>query len=109
MAITTKPSKKGNQVPELDPEKLDAFLNKGGDVPSAPKAVQTMQAAPLTQARTKGRPPKPKGGRIVLTQVRLPEDKVAEIDAAIALRKVKVSRHTWLLEAIEAHLESAQG
>lgn len=38
-------------------------------------------------------------------QLRLTKGKLREIDEALSQRKVKVSRHVWLLEAIEEKLE----
>ncbi|NJK58460.1 MAG: hypothetical protein HC939_22010 [Pleurocapsa sp. SU_5_0] len=38
-------------------------------------------------------------------QLRLTRGKLHEIDQALNQRKVKVSRHVWLLEAIEEKLE----
>ncbi|MEO0011765.1 MAG: hypothetical protein RLZZ535_154 [Cyanobacteriota bacterium] len=38
-------------------------------------------------------------------QLRLTKGKLREIDQALSQRKVKVSRHVWLLEAIEEKLE----
>ncbi|BAZ47390.1 hypothetical protein NIES4102_44360 (plasmid) [Chondrocystis sp. NIES-4102] len=38
-------------------------------------------------------------------QLRLTKGKLKEIDEALSQRKVKVSRHVWLLEAIEEKLE----
>ena len=42
---------------------------------------------------------------IVRVQLRLTKGKLREIDEALNQRKVKVSRHVWLLEAIEEKLE----
>lgn len=42
---------------------------------------------------------------IARVQLRLTKGKLREIDEALSLRKVKVSRHVWLLEAIEEKLE----
>lgn len=38
-------------------------------------------------------------------QLRLPKSKVQQIDEALEKKRVKVSRHHWILEAIEEKLE----
>ena len=42
---------------------------------------------------------------VARVQLRLTKGKLREIDEALSKRKVKVSRHVWLLEAIEEKLE----
>lgn len=42
---------------------------------------------------------------VARVQLRLTKGKLREIDEALSQRKVKVSRHVWLLEAIEEKLE----
>ena len=42
---------------------------------------------------------------VARVQLRLTKGKLREIDKALSQRKVKVSRHVWLLEAIEEKLE----
>ncbi len=42
---------------------------------------------------------------VIRVQLRLDRDKLEEIDNAVNNRKVKISRHLWLLEAIEEKLE----
>lgn len=42
---------------------------------------------------------------VARVQLRLTKGKLREIDQALNQRKVKVSRHVWLLEAIEEKLE----
>lgn len=38
-------------------------------------------------------------------QLRLPKSKVQQIDEALEKKRIKVSRHHWILEAIEEKLE----
>ena len=42
---------------------------------------------------------------VARVQLRLTKGKLREIDEALSQRKVKVSRHVWLLEAIQEKLE----
>ena len=42
---------------------------------------------------------------VARVQLRLTKGKLREIDEVLNQRKVKVSRHVWLLEAIEEKLE----
>lgn len=44
-------------------------------------------------------------GKLARVQLRLSKSKLQEIDALLSQRKVKVSRHVWLLEAIQEKLE----
>jgi len=79
-AIRKKPSQ----------EAVDNFINKG---------IQDESTA-----NTKNSTPKSKD-EISRVQLRLSKGKLEEIDDALNKRKVKVSRHVWLLEAIEEKLE----
>ena len=76
-AVSRKPKSK----------KVDEFIEKG-----------------LQSGKTK----KPDGvdePEIARVQLRLTKEKLNQIDEALGKRKVKVSRHVWLLEAIEEKLE----
>ncbi len=37
--------------------------------------------------------------------LRLPEDILSEIDNSVSSRRIKISRHTWLMEAIVEKLD----
>ena len=86
MALSRKP-----QRTSLPDDQIEALINKGGEVPSEKKQTT--------------KPAVEKAERIVPTQLRLPQSKLDEIDAVSRKRKVKVSRHSWFLEAIEEKLE----
>ena len=86
MALSRKP-----QRTSLADDQIDALISKGGEVPSE-KAKPTKAVFPNAD-------------RIVPTQLRLPQSKLDEIDALSRKRRVKVSRHSWFLEAIEEKLE----
>ncbi len=68
-------------------QKVDAFINKG---------LQSSESAQPTTSEQE---------QIARVQLRLSKGKLRQIDEALNQRKVKVSRHVWLLEAIEEKLE----
>ena len=75
MAITKKPAPR----PEAE---IAALIQKGGSVPQ-------------------DAPPKP----TQYLQLRLDRELLGAIDAALQRRKVKIPRHTWILEALHEKLE----
>ncbi|MBX7222705.1 MAG: hypothetical protein K1Y36_22345 [Blastocatellia bacterium] len=79
MAIVEKPKKQ-----KVDVEKL---INKGGSVAVA-------------QAETEK--------NLLSVQLRIPKPLIDDIDQLIALRKIKIPRHTWLLEAIHEKIDREQ-
>ena len=83
MAITRKPKPPRSSGP-VD---VEALINKGGSVvPAKP------DAAP------------PNGAAVVPIVLRLPSGMLGRIDAAVRSRPVKMTRHTWILEAIVEQL-----
>ena len=68
-------------------EKVDAFINKG---------LQSVESS---------KPEVSEQEQIARVQLRLSKAKLRQIDESLNQRKVKVSRHVWLLEAIEEKLE----
>ncbi len=68
-------------------QKVDAFINKG---------LQSVESSKLEVSEQE---------QIARVQLRLSKGKLRQIDEALNQRKVKVSRHVWLLEAIEEKLE----
>ena len=76
MAITKKPAK---PLPEVE---IAALIDKGG-------SVARKEGAKTTQ----------------FIQLRLDRDLITAIDAALHRRKVKIPRHTWILEALHEKLE----
>jgi hypothetical protein len=85
MALTRrpKPPAPAATASEVD---VDALINKGGSV------ARVAEPAPL--------PSKP--APVVL---RMPPDVLVRIDRAVEARRVKVPRHTWLMEAVIEKLE----
>ena len=86
MAISRRP--KPTLVAPASAVDVDALINKGGSV-----ARSVADPAPPTTSK-----PAP----VVL---RLPPDVLARIDQAVEARRVKVPRHTWLMEAVIEKLE----
>lgn len=94
MAITKKPPKKGKAQEAkaeqtVDDAKIKELINKGGTPPTQPKSEPA------------------KSNSVKNVQLRLTEEVLEDIDSAIKRRSriVKVSRHTWLLEAIAEKLD----
>jgi len=83
MAITAKPKVSETALPEAD---IQALINKGGSVANQGKKEQDLS--------------KPQ-----LLQLRLDRELLASIDALIHRRKVKIPRHTWILEALHEKLD----
>jgi hypothetical protein len=84
MAVTRRP--KPALVAATPAVDVEALINKGGSVTRA-------GAAPAAPAKT---------APVVL---RLPPDVLARVDRAVKARRVKVPRHTWLMEAVIEKLE----
>jgi len=85
MAITKRPTR---QAPEsVD---VEALINKGGSV------ARTTESLPSQEEQE----------RTALVNLRLPTSLLAEIDEVIKSKRVKIPRHTWLLEAIAERLTS---
>lgn len=85
-AVTRKP---GADTP-ADEEAIAAFISKGGSIPNEPP--------PDEEERTEAR-----------INFRLPGDMLAEVDAAIRHRRIRISRNTWLLEAVQEKLDRDAG
>lgn len=83
MVISSKPKQK-QEDSKVDKVDVDALINKGGSVASNANK----------QAKTE-----------MLVNLRLPADVVQQIDAIVVKRRIKTSRHTWLMEAIYDKLE----
>ncbi len=79
MAITRKPKVKTAAAAGVDVEKL---IRKGGSVA---KAESPAEEVPVL--------------------VRVPADVLSRVGQAVSARKIKIPRHTWLLEAIVEKLE----
>jgi hypothetical protein len=84
MTLTRRP--KPARVTTTPPVDVEALISKGGSVARA-------GAEPATSAKT---------APVVL---RLPPDVLTRVDRAVEARRVKVPRHTWLMEAVIEKLE----
>ena len=84
-------SRKPNKSVVLSNVDVDALINKGGEVPKN-KAPE--------KSKTDKTPPKK-----IPVQLRLSQDLLNIIDGIIDDRIVRVSRHTWFLEAISDKIE----
>lgn len=85
MAITKRPT---GQVSEA--VDVEALINKGGSV------AKSNESLPLQDEQEK----------TAVVNLRLPTSLLAEIDEVIKSKRVKIPRHTWLLEAIAERLTS---
>ena len=84
MAITRKPKKTTETSPVKAKKTVDvaALINKGG---SAVQTAEKNDEKPVIQ--------------------RIPEDILKRVDEAVAARRLKTSRNTWINEAILDRLE----
>ncbi|MEM8722133.1 MAG: hypothetical protein AAGE84_23035 [Cyanobacteria bacterium P01_G01_bin.39] len=80
-ALSRKPKPKNKDT------QVDAFIDRGLKTSTEKKPIIDYDA------------------EVSRVQLRLAKGKLREIDEALSQRKVKVSRHVWLLEAIEEKLE----
>ena len=95
--ISRKPGgrKKKSASAILKESEVENLINKGGEVPKEKKpAKRTKKAA--------------KPDKKVPVQLRLPQSLIDVIDDHRSQRLVRVSRHTWFLEAIEEKLRKEQ-
>ena len=76
-----------SRKPKSDNKNADAFINRGLSTGTEKKPTIDLDT------------------EVSRVQLRLTKGKLKEIDEALSQRKVKVSRHVWLLEAIEEKLE----
>ena len=90
MALARKPKPRSTpEVPE-DEQAIAALIAKGGSVGTA--------------GTGKGRA----GAKPANVILRLPDGMLERIDAAVMTRRLRIPRHTWLLEAVLEKLEREQ-
>jgi hypothetical protein len=91
MAITKRPAPKDKtaEEPQID---VDALINKGGSI-ARPESS-------LPKDKPAGEPEK-----TAVVNLRMPATMLAEIDEILSTKKVRSSRHVWLLEAIWEKVE----
>jgi hypothetical protein len=86
MTVRRAPSPPSFKIENMD-ERTEAFINKG---------MQSKTVKPLESTE----PPKPI--KVLLT---IPAESHSRIGAVLADRKVRIPRHTWILEAIAEKLD----
>lgn len=86
MAITRRPKAGGSEP--LASADVDALISKGGSV-----------------ARSLDSPVSLASSKPISVVLRIPPDALAKVDRLVEARRVKVPRHTWLIEAIIEKLE----
>jgi len=86
MAVTRRP--KPTLVATAPAVDVEALINKGGSV-----------------ARSVAEPASPVASKPAPVVLRMPPEVLARIDQAVEARRVKVPRHTWLMEAVIEKLE----
>lgn len=84
MAITRKPRPTSATPAAVD---VNALINKGGSVSGQLPTAAEEEVKPVP---------------VVL---RVPADVLAKVDQVIKERRVRIPRHTWLLEAVVEKLE----
>ena len=85
MAITRKPKAATGSGSVVD---IDALIHKGGSVAGSEAPQRTEKHAPVV--------------------LRIPAEVLAQVDAAVQRRSVRIPRHTWIMEAIVEKLEREQ-
>lgn len=92
--ISKKPGGRKNKAtnPVLDESAIDSLINKGGEVPKEKKPAKSPKKAPKPEKK-------------IPVQLRLPQNLIDMIDDHRDKRMVRLSRHTWFLEAIAEKLK----
>jgi hypothetical protein len=88
MAVVRRPKAPTEAAPSSGVD-VDALINKGGSVARVADAPLPRKSAPVV--------------------LRMPPDVLVQIDQAVEARRVKVPRHTWLMEAVIEKLERERG
>ena len=89
MTITKKP-RASETTPVIPEANIQALIEKGGSVARKEEEKKNLD--------------KPQ-----LIQIRIDRDFLNRIDAALHQRKVKIPRHTWILEALYEKFEREEG
>ena len=88
MAITRKPKQATPQAVDVE-----ALIRKGGSV----------------AGEAEDAPSDPTAGKATAVILRLPFTLIERVDRAVQSRRIKIPRHTWLLEAIMEKLDREAG
>ena len=85
---------------EVDEKMLDALINKG--------SVTEMPATPTPDLKTPAKEELVDNSKLIFVQLRIDPQTLQEIDRNVKSRPGKLSRHTWIMEAIAEKLTRIQ-
>ena len=85
---------------EVDEKMLDALINKG--------SVTEMQATPTPDLKAPAKEELVDNSKLIFVQLRIDPQTLQEIDRNVKSRPGKLSRHTWIMEAIAEKLTRIQ-
>jgi len=85
---------------EVDEKMLDALINKG--------SVTEMPATPTPDPKTPAKEELVDNSKLIFVQLRIDPQTLQEIDRNVKSRPGKLSRHTWIMEAIAEKLTRIQ-
>ena len=85
---------------EVDEKMLDALINKG--------SVTEMPATPTPDRKAPAKEELVDNSKLIFVQLRIDPQTLQEIDRNVKSRPGKLSRHTWIMEAIAEKLTRIQ-
>lgn len=85
---------------EVDEKMLDALINKG--------SVTEMPATPAPDPKAPAKEELVDNSKLIFVQLRIDPQILQEIDRNVKSRPGKLSRHTWIMEAIAEKLTRIQ-
>ncbi len=85
---------------EVDEKMLDALINKG--------SVTEMPATPTVDPKVPAKEELVDNSKLIFVQLRIDPQTLQEIDRNVKSRPGKLSRHTWIMEAIAEKLTRIQ-
>lgn len=85
---------------EVDEKMLDALIGKG--------SVTEMPATPTPDSKAPAKEEPVDNSKLIFVQLRIDPQTLQEIDRNVKSRPGKLSRHTWIMEAIAEKLTRIQ-
>ena len=85
---------------EVDEKMLDALINKG--------SVTEMPATTIPDPKARAKEELVDNSKLIFVQLRIDAPTLQEIDRNVKTRPGKLSRHTWIMEAIAEKLARIQ-
>lgn len=85
---------------EVDEKMLDALIGKG--------SVTEMPATPTPDLKAPAKEEPVDNSKLIFVQLRIDPQTLQEIDRNVKSRPGKLSRHTWIMEAIAEKLTRIQ-